>query len=82
MQYKGEADMLTAKELSAIEEQLKAEKLLITKKHMPNYVMTPNSEKSASKWPQNMRSITKHYYHCWIKGDVYEQKIHERARLI
>ena len=31
MQYKGEADMLTAKELSAIEEQLKAEKLLITK---------------------------------------------------
>ena len=41
-----------------------------------------NSEKSASKWPQNMRIITKHYYHCWIKGDVYEQKIHERARLI
>ena len=31
MQYKGEADMLTAKELFAIEEQLKAEKLLITK---------------------------------------------------
>ena len=31
MQYKGEADMLTAKELSAIEEQLNAEKLLITK---------------------------------------------------
>ena len=31
MHYKGEADMLTAKELFAIEEQLKAEKLLITK---------------------------------------------------
>ena len=70
--------MLTAKELFAIEEQLKAEKL----KRMLNYVMTPNLEKSASKWPQNMRIITKHYYHCWIKGDVYEQKIHERARLI
>ena len=28
-----------------------------------------------------MRIITKHYYHCWIKGDVYEQKIHERGDL-
>ena len=31
MQYKGDTDMLTAKELLSIEEQLKAEKLLITK---------------------------------------------------
>ncbi len=63
--------MLTAKELSAIEEQLKAEKLLITKiKRMPNYVMIPNSEKMRTKWPQNMRIIIKPYYHYWIKGYV------------
>lgn len=75
--------MLTAKELFAIEEQLKEKNCSLQKiKRMLNYVMTPNLEKSASKWPQNMRIITKHYYHCWIKGDVYEQKIHERARLI
>ena len=51
--------MLTAKELSAIEEQLKAEKLLITKnKANAQLCDDPEAaEKSASKWPQNMRSI-------------------------
>lgn len=75
--------MLTAKELSAIEEQLKAEKLLITKnKAYAQLCDDPELRKKCEQMAAKHEDAYQHYYHCWIKGDVYEQKIHERARLI
>ena len=58
MQYKGEADMLTAKELSAIEEQLKAEKLLITKnKAYAQLCDDPELEQMAAKHEDHYQTL-------------------------